>query len=92
MKGKASTFLCINDEKPYHCSAAYAATLHSLSLPFRMKPLGPTADSSYASGAATVNEVVQILSGQTRQNMVAILDAAMPAPSLTGNYFSQFSH
>lgn len=92
MKGKASTFLCVNDEKLYHCSAAYAATLHSLSLPFRMEPLGPTADSSYASGAVTVNEVVQILSGQARQNMVAILDAAMPAPSLTGNYFSWFSH
>ncbi|KAH0971385.1 hypothetical protein GBA52_023541 [Prunus armeniaca] len=88
-RSKASTFLCINDEKPYHCSAAYASTLHSLSLPFRMEPLGPTADSSYASGAATVNEVVQILSGQTRQNMVAILDAAMPAPSLTGNQVKQ---
>ncbi|XP_034226591.1 protein misato homolog 1 isoform X2 [Prunus dulcis] len=88
-RSKASTFLCINDEKPYHCSAAYAATLHSLSLPFRMEPLGPTADSSYASGAVTVNEVVQILSGQTRQNMVAILDAAMPAPSLTGNQVEQ---
>ncbi|XP_008241539.1 PREDICTED: protein misato homolog 1 [Prunus mume] len=88
-RSKASTFLCINDEKPYHCSAAYAAALHSLSLPFRMEPLGPTADSSYASGAATVNEVVQILSGQTRQNMVAILDAAMPVPSLTGNQLEQ---
>ncbi|CAB4287466.1 unnamed protein product [Prunus armeniaca] len=88
-RSKASTFLCINDEKQYHCSAAYASTLHSLSLPFRMEPLGPTADSSYASGAATVNEVVQILSGQTRQNMVAILDAAMPAPSLTGNQVEQ---
>ncbi|XP_021825075.1 protein misato homolog 1 isoform X1 [Prunus avium] len=88
-RSKASTFLCVNDEKLYHCSAAYAATLHSLSLPFRMEPLGPTADSSYASGAVTVNEVVQILSGQARQNMVAILDAAMPAPSLTGNEVEQ---
>ncbi|ONH96575.1 hypothetical protein PRUPE_7G138000 [Prunus persica] len=88
-RSKASTFLWINDEKPYHCSAAYAATLHSLSLPFRMEPLGPTADSSYASGAVTVNEVVEILSGQTRQNMVAILDAAMPAPSLIGNQVEQ---
>ncbi|CAN6698409.1 unnamed protein product [Malus baccata var. baccata] len=82
---KASTFLSINDERPYHCSAAYAATLHSVSLPFRIEPLGPTGDSSYASGAVTVSEVVQILSGQARQNMVAILDAAMPSPSLAGN-------
>ncbi|KAL6273766.1 hypothetical protein ACE6H2_024458 [Prunus campanulata] len=88
-RSKASTFLCVNDEKLYHCSAAYAATLHSLSLPFRMEPLGPTADSSYASGAVNVNEVVQILSGQARQNMVPILDAAMPAPSLTGNQDGQ---
>ncbi|XP_068338074.1 uncharacterized protein [Pyrus communis] len=86
---KASRFLSINDEKPYHCSAAYAATLHSISLPFRMEPLGPTADSSYASGAVTISEVVQILSGQARQNMVAILDAAMPSPSLTGNRVGQ---
>ncbi|CAN6680189.1 unnamed protein product [Malus baccata var. baccata] len=86
---KASRFLSINDKKPYHCSAAYAATLHSISLPFRMEPLGPTADSSYASGAVTISEVVQILAGQARQNMVAILDAAMPSPSLTGNWAGQ---
>ncbi|KAL6176705.1 hypothetical protein ACLB2K_053338 [Fragaria x ananassa] len=87
--GKASRLLCIKDEKPYHCSAVYAATLDSVSMPFRMEPLGPSADSTYASGALTVNEVVQILSGQARQNMVAILDAAMPAPSLTGNQVEQ---
>ncbi|XP_004288066.1 PREDICTED: protein misato homolog 1-like [Fragaria vesca subsp. vesca] len=88
-KSKASRLLCIKDEKPYHCSAAYAATLHSVSMPFRMEPVGPSADSTYASGALTVNEVVQILSGQARQNMVTILDAAMPAPSLTGNQIEQ---
>lgn len=53
-------------------------------MPFRMELLGPSANSSYACGALTVNEVVQMLSGQARQNMVTILDAAMPAPSLTG--------
>lgn len=88
-RSKASNFLCIKDEKPYHCSAAYAATLHSVSMPFRMEPLGPSANSSYACGALTVNEVVQMLSGQARQNMVAILDAAMPAPPLTGNQVKQ---
>jgi hypothetical protein len=84
-EGKASTCLCIEDEKPYHCSAVYAAALHSISLPFRMEPLGPTADSCYVSGAVDIHGVVQILAGQARQNMVTILDVAMPAPSLTGN-------
>ncbi|KAE8695082.1 hypothetical protein F3Y22_tig00110744pilonHSYRG00042 [Hibiscus syriacus] len=60
-EGKASTFLNTEDENPYHCSAVYAAALHSTSLPFRMEPLG-----------------------ESRQNMVAILDFAMPDPSLTG--------
>ncbi|XVF17734.1 hypothetical protein REPUB_Repub10bG0149200 [Reevesia pubescens] len=82
-RGKASIFLNIKDENPYHCSAVYAAALHSSSLPFRMEPLGPTADSSDASGAVDVNGFVQMLAGQSRQNMVAILDVAMPGPSLT---------
>ncbi|KAJ7952922.1 protein misato-like 1-like [Quillaja saponaria] len=81
---KASRFLNIVDEKPYHCSAVYAAALLSISLPFRMEPVGPTASSSYVSGAMDVNEVVQMLAGQARQNMVQILDVAMPAPSLSG--------
>lgn len=82
--GKASTYLHVNGEKPYHCSAVYAAALHSLSLPFRMDLLGPTAISNRISGALDVNGIVQILSGP-RQNMVAILDSTMPARSLTGN-------
>ncbi|OMO56721.1 hypothetical protein CCACVL1_26319 [Corchorus capsularis] len=81
---KASTFLNIEDENPYHCSAVYAAALHSTSLPFRMEPLGPTAETSDASGALDVNGLVQMLAGQSRQNMVAILDVAMPAPSMRG--------
>ncbi|KAJ0034222.1 hypothetical protein Pint_26239 [Pistacia integerrima] len=81
---KASTFLRIEDEKAYHCSAVYAAAVHSASLPFRMEPVGPTADSFAVSGAVDVNGFVQMLAGQTRQNMVSILDVAMPAPPLTG--------
>lgn len=88
-RSKASTCLCIEDEKPYHCSAVYAAALHSISLPFRMEPLGPTADSCYISGAVDIHGVVQILAGQARQNMVTILDVAMPAPSLTGRQVEQ---
>ncbi|KAJ7944393.1 protein misato-like 1-like [Quillaja saponaria] len=86
---KVSRFLNIVDEKPYHCSAVYAAALHSISLPFRMQPVGPTASSAYVSGAVDVNGVVQMLAGQARQNMVAILDVAMPAPSLSGKRSEQ---
>lgn len=81
---RASSFFCIEDERPYHCSAVYAAALHSISLPFRMGSLAPTADLHYVSGAVDVGDVVRILSGQSRRNKVAILDMAMPAPSLTG--------
>ncbi|KAH7566528.1 hypothetical protein ACOSP7_023060 [Xanthoceras sorbifolium] len=81
---KASTFLHIKDEKPYHCSAVYAAALHSTSIPFRVEPVGPSADSGDVSGAMEVNGLIQMLAGQARQNMVAILDVSMPAPALTG--------
>ncbi|KAK6258473.1 hypothetical protein SCA6_012947, partial [Theobroma cacao] len=81
---KASTYLNIEDENPYHCSAVYAAALHAASLPFRMEAPGPSADSSDTVGALDVNGIVQMLAGQSRQNMVAILDIAMPAPGMTG--------
>ncbi|KHN36205.1 Protein misato like 1 [Glycine soja] len=81
---KASRFLHIEDAKHYHSSAVYAAALHSISLPFRMVPVGPTADACSVSGAVDVHGVVQMLSGQGRQNMVSVLDVAMPAPALTG--------
>lgn len=90
-EGKASTFLCVEDEKPYHCSAVYASALHAISLPFRMEPLGPSADSCYFSGAVDIRGVVEILAGQARQNRVTILDVAMPAPSLTGNIWMAFT-
>ncbi|KAF8405134.1 hypothetical protein HHK36_010032 [Tetracentron sinense] len=87
-RSEASAFLCIEDEKPYHCSAVYAAAIHSTSLPFRMEPPGLT-DSHFVAGAVDVNGVVQMLAGQARQNMVAILDVAMPASSLTGEQNEQ---
>lgn len=49
-----------------------------------MEPLGPTADSCYVSGAVDVYELVQMLTGHDRRNMVTILDAAMPVPPLSG--------
>ncbi|KAI3960655.1 hypothetical protein MKX01_003829 [Papaver californicum] len=83
-RSKVCSFLHIDDAKPFYSSAVYAAALHSISLPFRMAPVGPNADSRYAAGAIDVNGIVQMLSGQARQNMVAILDVAMPAPLIGG--------
>ncbi|GAB2303274.1 hypothetical protein Dimus_037269 [Dionaea muscipula] len=81
---KASTYLSIDDQKSYHCSAVYAAALHSLSLPSRMQLFGPTANINFCSGGMDMNGLAQTLAGQSRQNTIAILDAAMPAPLLTG--------
>ncbi|WCJ31074.1 hypothetical protein M5689_012589 [Euphorbia peplus] len=88
-RSKASVNLSVNDEKPYHCSGVYAAALHSISLPFRMNPIQPTADSSYVSGAMNVYELVEMLAGQDRRNTATILDVAMPAPPLSGKQAEQ---
>jgi hypothetical protein len=80
---EVSKYLHIQDYKPYHTSAAYASALHTISLPFRMKQVGPTSNSKYECGSMDVYEAVRILAGQGRQNMVSILDLAMPAPSLS---------
>uniref|UniRef100_A0A1J3I6Z5 Protein misato-like protein 1 n=1 Tax=Noccaea caerulescens TaxID=107243 RepID=A0A1J3I6Z5_NOCCA len=83
---KASKFLNLGDEKPYRSSAVYAAALHSSTIPFRMQPSSSSSssDSSEVSNAMDVNTLVQLLTGRGRQNMVAILDSAMPAPTLAG--------
>ncbi|KAK0605095.1 hypothetical protein LWI29_022668 [Acer saccharum] len=86
---KASTFLHFKDEKPYHCSAVYAAALHSACIPFQMEPVGPSADSGDVSGAMDVSGLIQMLAGQARQNMVSILDVSMPAPALNGKQGEQ---
>ncbi|KAL6513297.1 hypothetical protein OROGR_020783 [Orobanche gracilis] len=82
--GRMSKYLCLEDGKPYHTSAVYASAIHSISLPFRIQPLGPSAQSIYTSGAVNMKELVQMLAGQGRQNMVTVLDVAMPAPAFTG--------
>ncbi|PIM99482.1 Members of tubulin/FtsZ family [Handroanthus impetiginosus] len=86
---RMSKYLHIDDQKPYHTSAVYASAIHSISLPFRMEPLGPSAQSSYTCGAATINELVQMLARQGRQNMVTVLDTAMPTPALSGTQVQQ---
>lgn len=53
-----------------------------------MERLSPTADLSNASGAADMNEIIQMLAGQARQNMISTMDIAMPAPSLSGTLCS----
>lgn len=88
-ESKASRFLRIQDEKPYHTSAVYASAIHSVSLPFRMSPRGPADDSSFVSGAMDMNGLVQMLACQARQNIVNTLDVAMPASSLSGEMVDQ---
>lgn len=83
-KSKASMFLCVEEAKAFHSSAVYAAALHSTTIPFRMQALGPTAESKYATGSVDIGGLVRMLGDQGRQNMVTILDVAMPAPSLKG--------
>ncbi|XP_068655445.1 uncharacterized protein [Aristolochia californica] len=83
-RSKAATFLSIEDENPFHCSAVYGAALSSISLPFRMDTFGSSAASNYVSGAVDMGGLVYMLADQARSNPVAILDVAMPAPPLTG--------
>ncbi|GAA0166468.1 hypothetical protein LIER_21616 [Lithospermum erythrorhizon] len=85
---KASRYLRIKDENLYHTSAIYASAFHSVSLPLRMEPLGPTKTSNDASGPLDMNEIAHLLAGQGRQNIVATLDAAIPA-SFSGNLINQ---
>ncbi|KAJ0963416.1 hypothetical protein J5N97_028538 [Dioscorea zingiberensis] len=75
------SLLHVEDKKLFHSSAVYAASIHSISIPFRMEMLGPVANSSYAIGAMNFGEAIQMLTGQASQNMVSTLDVAMPAPS-----------
>lgn len=85
--GKASSYIQVNNEKPYHTSAVCAAALHAMSLPFRFEEQGPSANSPYISGAVDISEVIQMLTCQGRQNMVATMDVAMPVSSINGNLF-----
>lgn len=81
---RMSKYIHLEDQKLFHTSAVYASAIHSVSVPFRMVPLGPSAPFCYTCGAVNVNDVVQLLAGRGRQNLVTALDAALPAPALTG--------
>jgi hypothetical protein len=76
--------LCVKDEKNFHSSAVYASAIHSMSVASRFKPEGPISNTTRASGSLDIGEIVYILAGQDRQNMVAMLDVSMPAPPLSG--------
>lgn len=52
-----------------------------------MQPLGPSTQVSHTCGAVDINELMQMIGGQSRQNMVTILDVSMPVPGLTGIMF-----
>lgn len=88
-ESRFSQFLNLQDNKLYHSSGVYASVIHSVSLPFRMKRIGPNGESLYECGAMDLYEGIQMLAGQGRQNYVAVLDACIPAPSLVGRVFKQ---
>ncbi|XP_020579108.1 protein misato homolog 1 [Phalaenopsis equestris] len=83
-RSKLSSTLFIEDQNLFHSSAIYAASIHSISIPFRMESLGVNSESLNISGATDMGGMVQFLAGQARQNMITILDLAMPAQSLNG--------
>lgn len=80
---KLCNYLHIEDAKPFHSSAIYAAALHSISLPVRMVTAGAFS-STNVFGATNLGNFVSMLVNQGRQNNVAVIDIAMPAPPLTG--------
>ncbi|KAK9067102.1 hypothetical protein SSX86_014427 [Deinandra increscens subsp. villosa] len=88
-ESKVSQYLNVENEKPYQSSAVYASAIHSITIPFRMKKVGPTGESSNESGGMNLYECIQMLAGQGRQNSVAVLDAAMPPPSMAAGRFQQ---
>eukprot|EP01018_Ginkgo_biloba_P013752 Gb_03250 [translate_table: standard] len=83
-KSEACRLLSISDSKLFHSSAVYAATFHTASLPFRMETSGPSANPEVGIGGLDMGMMIRALSHQARQQVVAILDAAIPAPSVRG--------
>ncbi|KAD4888107.1 hypothetical protein E3N88_20180 [Mikania micrantha] len=88
-ESRVSQHLKVENENPYQSSAIYASAIHSITLPFRMKKMGPSGESSNESGVMDLYECIHMLAGQGRQNPVGILDAAMPPPSMAGIRFQQ---
>ncbi|KAH9289531.1 hypothetical protein KI387_033648 [Taxus chinensis] len=83
-KSQASRFLCINDSKPFHSSAVYASTFHTATLPFRMEASRPSDITEVGIGSLDMDMMIRTLSHQYRQQVVASLDAAVPAPPIAG--------
>lgn len=83
-KSETSRFLFLDDSKLFHSSAVYAATFHTATLPFRIGSSGPSATSEVAIGGLDIEMMIRTLSLQSRQQVVAILDAAIPAPAIAG--------
>ncbi|KAM0854967.1 hypothetical protein ACQ4PT_050083 [Festuca glaucescens] len=77
-----SPFLSIQDTKPFHSSAISAASIHTITVPFRLQNAGPASNLAHSSGNIDIRELAHIISDQGRQNKVTALDVAMPAPSL----------
>uniref|UniRef100_A0A0E0Q7Q7 DML1/Misato tubulin domain-containing protein n=1 Tax=Oryza rufipogon TaxID=4529 RepID=A0A0E0Q7Q7_ORYRU len=68
-----SSYLYIQDEKPFHASAVCAAAIHSITVPFRLQRTGPSSDLAHSSGNLDIGELLHILSDQGRQNMIEML-------------------
>lgn len=83
-KSETSRFLFLDDSNLFHSSAVYAATFHTATLPFRIGSSGPSAASEVAIGGLDIEMMIRTLSLQSRQQVVAILDAAIPAPPIAG--------
>ncbi|XP_059066071.1 uncharacterized protein LOC131063724 isoform X2 [Cryptomeria japonica] len=83
-KSQASRFLCINDSKLFHSSAVYASAFHTATLPFRMGVSGPSSITEVDLGSLDMDTMIRNLSHQSKQHVVACLDAAIPAPSVAG--------
>jgi hypothetical protein len=83
-KSETSRFLFLDDSNLFHSSAVYAASFHTATLPFRIGSSGPSATSEVAIGGLDMEMMIRTLSLHSRQQVLAILDAAIPAPPIAG--------
>lgn len=81
-KSQAFPFLCIDDSNLFHTSAVYASAFHCSTLPFRMGVSGPSSITEVDLGSLDMGTMIRTLSHQSKQQVVACLDAAIPAPSV----------
>lgn len=83
-KSETSRFLFLDDSNLFHSSAVYAASFHTATLPFRIGSSGPSATSEVAIGGLDMEMMIRTLSLHSRQQVLAILDAAIPASPIAG--------